>query len=104
MRYVNPLTGGAVMPTIDCRALKLAARQETRPLRSTSSAICVVVAGEGHTTVGDETIRWTRNDVFTLPHWQWASHVATSGDAYLVVLDNQELLQRLGLLVTETQH
>ena len=81
MRYVNPLTGGAVMPTIDCYALKLAARQETIPRRSTSSAICVVIAGEGHTAIGNETIHWAQNDVFNLPHWQWASHVATNGDA-----------------------
>ena len=104
MRYVNPLTGGAVMPTIDCYALKLAARQETIPRRSTSSAICVVIAGEGHTAIGNETIHWAQNDVFTLPHWQWASHVAMNGDAYLAVLNNQELLQRLGLLITETRH
>jgi gentisate 1,2-dioxygenase len=101
-RYVDPVHGGAIMPTIDCDALSLQPGRETRPFRTTSSAICFVVEGEGHSTVGNERIAWRKNDIFTLPHWQWATHHA-SVPSYMIVTSNRELMLRLGLLITETE-
>src|SRR5262249_14881033 len=102
LRHVDPATGGAVMPTIDCYALALAGGRPTQRRPTTSSGVCVVLSGEGQSTIGDETFSWAKNDVFTLPHWQWTTHVATSADAHLAIVNNHELLHRLGLLVVET--
>jgi len=101
-RYVDPVHGGAIMPTIDCDALALAAGRETQANRSTAGAVCFVVAGEGSSTIGGRRIDWRKNDVFTLPHWQWVTHCA-SVPSYLIVTSNREMLLRLGLLVTETE-
>ena len=50
IRYVNPATGGAVMPTLDCYAARLAKGAPTRPKRATYNVVCLVVAGEGRST------------------------------------------------------
>ncbi len=98
MRYVNPLTGGAVMPTIDCYVLQLAKNCETLPRRSTFSTICMVAEGEGRSTIGDRQFSWCKNDVFTIPHWRWATHVAATDNARLFFMTDRELFARLDLL------
>jgi gentisate 1,2-dioxygenase len=103
MRYVNPQSGGAVMPTMDCYLLHLDKSKETRPRRSTSSSVCVVAEGEGHSIVGDRKISWKKNDVFTVPHWRWASHVAASASACIFQMTDRELYARLDLLREEQQ-
>jgi gentisate 1,2-dioxygenase len=101
LRYTNPANGGAVMPTIDCYAMDLAADATTRARRSTHNAIVAVVDGEGESTIGAETIRWRRNDIFTIPHWNWARHRASAGGAHLFLMTDREVLSRLGYLVEE---
>lgn len=101
LRYTNPVTDGAVMPTIDCYLHQLAAGRPTTAVRSTSNAICVVAEGEGKTRVGDELIEWTRGDVFTLPHWTWVSHQADR-QSRLFMMTDRELLHRIGYLREES--
>ena len=102
LRYMNPLTGGPVMPTIDCTILRLTPGATTRPRRATWNAVCLVVAGEGRSTVGGRVIDWSRNDVFTIPNWAWAEHAAIGGEADLFMLTDQPVLDLLGLSRTET--
>jgi len=101
LRYTNPLTGNAVMATLDCYAQRLGAGAETQPRRATHNAICLVTAGQGRSTIGDATIEWAQNDVFSIPHWRWASHQAIGGDADLFLLTDRVVFQRLGLLREE---
>ncbi|WP_091784259.1 cupin domain-containing protein [Paraburkholderia steynii] len=103
LRYTNPLTGGAVMPTIDCYALELQANSETVARRTTHNTIVAVLEGEGQTQIGSELIRWQRNDIFTIPHWNWASHQAKGTGARLFMMTDREVLARLGYLVEEVQ-
>jgi gentisate 1,2-dioxygenase len=101
LRYVNPLTGGAVMPTIDCAALRLKPGAATRTRRATWNAVCLVVAGEGRSTIGDRRFDWAQNDVFTIPHWTWAEHRALSGEADLFVVSDRAAYEALGFARTE---
>ena len=103
MRYVNPQTGGAVMPTLDCYLLHIEQGRETRPKRGTFSSVCVVAEGEGHSTVGDRKIAWKKNDVFTVPHWRWTTHLASSSTAKIFQMTNREVYARLDLLREELQ-
>ena len=66
------------MSTLDCYATRLVGGTPTRARRATHNAICLVVAGEGRSTVGEQTFEWTRHDVFTVPHWTWATHESRS--------------------------
>jgi gentisate 1,2-dioxygenase len=101
LRYTNPATGGAVMSLMDCYLIGPETNVESRPYRSTSNAACLVVEGEGKSTVGEKTIHWEKNDVFTLPAWQWASHKATAPGTKLFQVTDREVLRRLDLLRDE---
>jgi gentisate 1,2-dioxygenase len=103
LRYVNPLTGGSVMPTLDCYATRLAKGTATRSKRATYNSVCLVVAGEGRSTVGEATFEWSRHDVFTIPHWTWASHAAIGGNADLFVVTDRAVHERLDLVREELE-
>lgn len=102
-RYTNPVTGGAVMTTLDCYAARLSKGAATRPRRATHNAVCLVVSGEGRSTVGDRSFDWSQHDVFTIPHWTWASHAAHGGDADLFVVTDRVVFESLDLLREEMQ-
>lgn len=99
-RYVNPLTGGPVMPLVDCELVRLDAGLETLPMRTNAHAVCAVVAGRGETRCGDQRLGWEPRDVFTLPAYAPLRHRA-SETAYLFVCSDREIYRRLDLLVDE---
>jgi gentisate 1,2-dioxygenase len=75
----------------------------TRPCRGTYNAICLVVSGEGRSTVGEHSFDWSRHDVFTVPHWTWASHEARGPGAELFTVTDRALYERLDLLREEVR-
>ena len=101
LRYVNPMTGGPVLSRLDCYLLGLESGEPTRRSRSTSNAVCFVVEGSGTSTVGNVTIEWESNDIFTLPHWSWASHTADADGATIFLSTDREVMRRLELLREE---
>jgi gentisate 1,2-dioxygenase len=103
IRYVNPVTGGAVMPTLDCYAARLDRGNPTRPKRATYNFICLVVAGEGRSTIGEETFEWSQHDVFTIPHWTFARHEARGGDADLFLVTDKSAFEHLDLVREEME-
>ena len=103
LRYTNPTTGAAAMATIDCTLTAPAWGMATRAYRTNASSVCVVVEGSGTSDVGDTTLSWRRNDVFSLPHGNWISHTAASTDAILFQISDREILRRLDLLREEFQ-
>ena len=103
LRYMNPVTGGAVMASLDCYAARLSRGAATQARRTTWNAICLVVSGSGTSTVGEKTFAWNKQDVFTIPHWTWASHLAAEGDADLFIVTDKSVYEHLGLLREETR-
>ena len=97
VRYTNPASGGAVMSTLDCYAVRLSGKTPRGRRRSTSNAICLVVSGAGRSTIGEHSFDWSRHDVFTVPHWSWASHRALDGEADLFVVSDKVAFERLDL-------
>jgi gentisate 1,2-dioxygenase len=96
VRYVNPATGGHVMPTIGAFMQLLPAGFAGAPYRSTDAAIYTVVEGEGETRVGDEVIRWRPRDIFVVPSWARHTHRATS-DAVLFSASDRPVHEALHL-------
>lgn len=96
---MNPLTGGPVLAMLDCFAVELDG-DETRPFRTTSNAVCVVMEGQGSTVVGDNTVQWRERDVFSLPGGSWIRHHA-AGRARLFMVTDRDVLRRLDLLRDE---
>jgi gentisate 1,2-dioxygenase len=97
MRYTR--NGGSVMSTLDLFFTKV--EKTTRPKRATYNAICLVVSGEGRSTVGEHSFEWSQHDVFTVPHWTWASHEAREEAAELFVVTDRAIYERLDLLREE---
>jgi gentisate 1,2-dioxygenase len=103
LRYVNPLTGGAVMATFDCAAMRLSPGQATRKRRVTYNVICLVVSGRGHSRIGEHMFDWSQHDVFTIPHWTWASHRAVGGQADLFIVSDRAAFENLDLVREEIE-
>ena len=103
LRYLNPATGGPAMPTLDCYAMRIANRAATRPSRVTWNQIWLVVSGEGRSTVGGRGFEWSQHDVFTVPHWSWASHEASSAAADFFVVTDRSVYEALELARSEHQ-
>jgi gentisate 1,2-dioxygenase len=101
VRYVNPLTGGAVMSLIDCYLMQIDPGAETIPFRTTANAVAVAVEGRGSSRIGEKTLRWGPKDVFSMPHGNWIAHQADGGPARLFVVSDRDVLRRLDLLKEE---
>jgi 1-hydroxy-2-naphthoate dioxygenase len=74
LEYVNPITGGAALPTMDCHIQMLRGGEETSTHRHTSGAVYFVIQGEGETVAGDQGLRWSKGDGFVVPNWCWHRH------------------------------
>ena len=101
MRYANPLTGGPVMPLLDCYVTQIEGRTETIPFRTTGNAVCAVVDGCGMSEIGNEALRWGPKDVFSMPHGNWITHRTDREPARLFVVTDRDVLRRLDLLKDE---
>jgi len=96
LRYVNPLTGDAVMPTMSAAVQLLPSGFETAPYRSTDGTVFVVVEGRGKSHVGDLSFDWTESDVFVAPSWAVQRHRAES-EAVLFSFSDRVAQERLGI-------
>jgi gentisate 1,2-dioxygenase len=101
VRYVNPLTGGPGMAMIDCFLAQLDAGTSTLPFRTTANSVCCVVEGAGESQIGNETIRWKKRDIFTLPQGNRIVHKSIGGTARLFQVSDRDIYARLGLLKEE---
>jgi gentisate 1,2-dioxygenase len=103
IRYVNPATGGAVMPTLDCYAARLSKNVPTRNKRATYNVVGLVIEGEGRSIIGERSFEWSQHDVFTIPHWTWARHEARGGEADLLLVTDKSAFERLDLVREEME-
>jgi gentisate 1,2-dioxygenase len=96
--YVNPWTGGPVMPTIGCRIARMRKGFSGRGRRTTCNTIFHVVEGSGSTTVGDQVYNWERGDTIAVPLWTWYKHsVAKDEHATLFSFTDEPVRRSLGL-------
>jgi gentisate 1,2-dioxygenase len=100
--YVDPTTGGSVMPTMSFRCQMLRPSEQTLAHRKTASAVYCVLEGEGVTEVEGVTLEWKRNDVFTVPGWLWHKHKnRTNHPAFLYSVTDEPTMRNLGLFRAE---
>jgi len=101
VRYINPLNGGTGMALIDCFLVQLDPGATTIPFRTNATSVCCVVEGAGETEVGNDTVRWKKRDIFTLPQGNRIVHRSTGGTARLFQVSDRDIYARLGLLKEE---
>ncbi len=96
LRYVNPASGEAAMPTIGTFIQFLPAGFATQPYRSTDGTVFVAVEGEGETRIGDTVLRWGPRDIFVVPSWMPHTHHARS-EVVLFSFSDRPVQEKLGL-------
>src|SRR4051812_5395820 len=94
VRFVNPVTGAPLFPTLDYTAQLLAPGEETLYKRETASRLYVVLEGRGVTEVGKDTFEWDTNDIFVLPNFLWRRHRNTgTKDAVIYAVSDLPLME-----------
>ena len=96
LEFINPATGGHVMPTIAAQVSLLPQGFETRPRRSSDGTVMVVVAGGGTARVGNVEHRLSQGDIFVVPSWHWLQLQASS-DMTLFAYSDRAAQESLGL-------
>ena len=83
VRYVNPTTGGDVMPTIRAEFHRLREGITTPMRREVGSSIFQVFEGRGLVTMGGTEHRLAKGDLFVVPSWcPWSFSAETSLDLF----------------------
>jgi gentisate 1,2-dioxygenase len=79
--YINPLTGGPTLPTIDAHAQLIRPGEHTRAVRDTASRIYHVLDGRGTSIIGGKRLEWQKGDTFCAPTWAWREHFVDAREA-----------------------
>jgi gentisate 1,2-dioxygenase len=99
MEYVNPFTGGPIMPTIGANAQLLRPGEHTQAHRHTMDVVYQATEGSGSTIISGIRFDWEKNDIFVVPKWAFHEHVnrSRSDDACLFSYNDQPVMRSLGL-------
>jgi gentisate 1,2-dioxygenase len=97
--YVNPLNGGPVLPTMNCRIVHLPPGFDGAAQRRTASEIVYVVRGSGTTIIDGQRFDWKAHDTLAVPIWSTYRHLndSSSEDVVLFAYSDTPVLQALGL-------
>lgn len=83
IRYVNPTTGGDVMPTIRCEFHRLREGTQTATRRDVGSTVFQVFEGKGAVVLNGETHSLEKGDMFVAPSWiPWSLQAETRFDLF----------------------
>jgi gentisate 1,2-dioxygenase len=96
MRFINPASGGAPMPSIATFIQLLPEGLTTAAYRSTDSTVFVVIKGEGETVVGQSTFAWGPWDIFVVPSWSPVMHRCRR-EAHLFSFSDRSVQELLGI-------
>jgi gentisate 1,2-dioxygenase len=99
MDYVNPATGGPVMPTIGAQMQLLRPGEHTKAHRQVGSFVYQCAKGQGFSIIGGQRFDWQERDIFVVPAWMWHEHANTSAseDACLFAFHDLPVMRSLGL-------
>ncbi|MCI4661089.1 MAG: cupin domain-containing protein [Neomegalonema sp.] len=83
IRYVNPTTGGDVMPTIRCEFHRLRAGAQTASRQDVGGTVFQVFEGRGHVVMGGQSHAVEKGDMFVIPSWiSWSLQAETQFDLF----------------------
>lgn len=83
IRYVNPTTGGDVMPTIRAEFHRLRAGAATPARREVGSSVFQVFEGTGAVLLNGKETKLEKGDLFVVPSWvAWSLQAETQFDLF----------------------
>jgi len=97
LRYTNPLTGGAPMPTIATFLQLLPKGFAGKEHRSTDGSVYSVVEGRGTAYIGGESFEFGPRDTFVVPSWA-PLRLDASEDVVLFSFSDRPVQQAMGVL------
>jgi gentisate 1,2-dioxygenase len=97
LRYVNPLTGGAPMPTIGTNLQLLPKGFAGKTHRATDGTIYSVVEGRGTAEIGGQRFDFGPRDTFVVPSWA-PLRLSAAEDAVLFSFSDRPVQQAMGVL------
>ncbi|MGE8678302.1 MAG: cupin domain-containing protein [Achromobacter marplatensis] len=99
LEYVNPATGGPVMPTIGASMQLLRAGEHTKAHRHTGSYLYQVAKGSGFSIIDGKRYDWTERDIFCVPSWAIHEHanLSANDDACLFCFNDLPVMRSLAL-------
>lgn len=102
IRYVNPTTGGDVMPTIRTEFHRLREGSETRPRREVGSSVFQVFEGAGAVVMNGVEHKLEKGDMFVVPSWiQWSLQAETRFDLFR--FSDAPIMERLNFARTKIE-
>lgn len=96
LEFINPATGGPMMPTISGFVQMLPKGFETEAYRATDAKVVTVVEGTGRVTVGDQAFDLKQRDTFVVPAWAKLTYRADD-DLILFAYSDKGMQQALGI-------
>lgn len=97
MDYINPETGGDVLPTMGFTAMMLRPGETLRSVLTSDSSVFHVIGGQGHSVVDGVRFDWTAKDTFTAPVFAALDHANTGDEpAFLIRVHDRPLQEKLG--------
>ena len=100
IRYVNPTTGGDVMPTIRCEFHRLREGVETAVRQDVGSTVFQVFEGRGAVVLNGVTHKLDKGDMFVVPSWiTWSLQAETQFDLFR--FSDAPIMERLDFMRTK---
>jgi gentisate 1,2-dioxygenase len=104
LQYVNPVTGGPTMSTMDCWVQQLAPGFAGRAHRRTSSSIGFVISGHGSIEVEGKVLPFGPGDTYAVPNYAWYSLRNDSEEPVRIFsVHDIPAIQALGLFYEEPE-
>jgi gentisate 1,2-dioxygenase len=83
IRYVNPTTGGDVLPTMRCEFHRLRQGTTTAKRRDVGSTVFQVFEGKGSVVLDGDEHQLEKGDIFVVPSWvQWTLQAESQFDLF----------------------
>jgi len=97
IRYVNPTTGGDVMPTIRCEFHRLRPGTKTPSRQEVGSCVFQVFEGSGEVVLNGDAKVVEKGDLFVVPSWvSWSLQAETHFDLFR--FSDAPIMERLGFM------
>lgn len=96
LEFLNPATGGPVMPTISAHVRLIPAGYRLRPRRTSEGQVFVVCEGSGVAFIDGEEVQLQELDVLAVPAWRELI-IAAGSELVLFAFTNKASQEKLGL-------
>ena len=96
LEFINPATGGPMMPTISGFVQLLPKGFKTEPYRATDATVVTVVEGTGSVQIGDTRYDLKPRDTFVIPSWHTVTYNPAE-DVTLFAFSDKGMQQNLNI-------